>query len=102
MTDSEEPDRLASLTVATFADRVGEQFTLEDQPDSYPLVLTECERHGASLTREAFSLMFLGPVEPVLPQQIYPLRHEQLGVLELFLVPLGCDASGTRYEAVFN
>jgi hypothetical protein len=97
-----EPDRLASLTAETFAGRVGEQFTLEDQQSSYPLVLAECERHGASPTREAFSLTFVGPVEPVLPQQIYPLRHEQLGLLELFLVPLGCDAGGTRYEAVFN
>jgi hypothetical protein len=101
MTDT-EPDRLATLTAETFADRVGEPFTLEAQDASYDLVLAECRRGAASLTREAFSLTFLGPAEPLLAQQIYPLRHEQLGLLELFLVPVGCDASGARYEAVFN
>jgi hypothetical protein len=101
MTDT-EPDLLASLTAETFADHVGEPFTLEAQEKSYGLVLAECQRGAEGLTREAFSLMFMGPVEPLLPQQIYPLRHEQLGLLELFLVPVGSDASGTRYEAVFN
>lgn len=52
----------------------------------------------------AFSLLFQGPAEPVLPQQIYALEQAHLGTFELFLVPIGPDrASGRmRYEAIFN
>jgi hypothetical protein len=39
---------------------------------------------------------------PLLPQRIYRLEHAELDTLELFLVPIAQDASGTRYEAVFG
>jgi hypothetical protein len=52
--------------------------------------------------RAAFSALFRGPIRPVLPQRIYRLTNETLGTLELFLVPIGPDADGMRYEAVFN
>jgi hypothetical protein len=53
-------------------------------------------------TREPFSLVFAGPAAPVLPQSIYRLENDDLGALEIFLVPIGRDAGGTRYEAAFN
>jgi hypothetical protein len=37
-----------------------------------------------------------------MPQRIYRLQHEELGQLELFLVPIGPDADGMCYEAVFS
>ena len=37
-----------------------------------------------------------------MPQQIVPLEHAALGKLEIFLVPVGLDPEGYRYEAVFN
>ena len=37
-----------------------------------------------------------------LSQGIYPIAHPSLGAMELFLVPIQGDASGRRYEAVFN
>jgi hypothetical protein len=55
--------------------------------------------HGS---RTQFSLVFRGGPDPPLQQRIYCLEHEQLGALDLFLVPLGPDAAGQRYEAVFN
>ena len=54
------------------------------------------------LREHPFSLMLRGPRTPVLPQAIYPLRHPRLGLIELFLVPVGQDAQATRYQAVFN
>jgi len=54
------------------------------------------------LREHPFSLVLRGPVTPVLPQAIYPLRHPRLGLIELFLVPVGQDAQATRYEALFN
>ena len=93
---------LEGLTAASFASRVGEQFKLDEAHGSHELTLVECESLGQSLQREAFSLTFLGPADPVLAQQIYRMRNPELGALEIFLVPIGADASGTRYEAAFN
>lgn len=52
--------------------------------------------------RAPFSVVFSGPSEPVLPQGIHTVEHEQLGTLELFLVPIGPGEEGMRYEAVFG
>jgi hypothetical protein len=38
----------------------------------------------------------------VLPQRIYRLEHEQMGPLELFIVPVGPDGDGLGYEAIFT
>jgi hypothetical protein len=51
---------------------------------------------------EQFSLLFQGPQNPLLPQQMYHLRQAEIGEMDLFLVPVGQDAGGTYYEAVFN
>jgi hypothetical protein len=52
--------------------------------------------------RRAFSLIFRGPRQIVLPQRIYSLEHEVMGVFDLFLVPIGPDQAGMRYEAIFT
>jgi hypothetical protein len=93
---------LAGLTIDSFAAHVGERFALEHEDGSYGFTLAECESRGQGFRREAFALMFLGPAEPVLAQRIYRLRNPELGALEIFLVPVGSDASGTRYEATFT
>lgn len=69
------------------------------------LELTECEAlpsGGRTEGREPFSLLFRGPAEPVLPQRIYRLENDELGSLEIFLVPVASDAEATKYEAVFT
>jgi uncharacterized protein DUF6916 len=38
----------------------------------------------------------------LLPQGIYRLYHPARGALDLFMVPLGPDPHGMRYEIVFN
>lgn len=52
--------------------------------------------------RRSFSLIFRGPPEPQLAQATIPLRHATLGTMEIFVVPIGRDADGVRYEAVFG
>jgi hypothetical protein len=100
---------LDRLTVETFAPAVGSTFALHDG-DADPLALTLIEGGtsfpdappaDASGTRSPFSLRFLGPLDPILPQRIYRLEHDAVGPLEIFLVPVGRDASGTHYEAIF-
>jgi hypothetical protein len=68
------------------------------------LQLVECKRMKSypGEPREPFSLLFRGPAEPMLPQKSYALSNEHTGPIEIFLVPVGRDAAGLLYEAVFN
>ena len=45
-------------------------------------------------------LEFLGPADPLLPQSIYPF-HRGDDRCDIFVVPIGQDEQGTRYEAIF-
>lgn len=47
---------------------------------------------------EQFAMLFVGPVQPLLPQGTYRFRHDVLGERFLFMVPVGQDAQGTQYE----
>jgi hypothetical protein len=92
------------LTLATFAPLVGDVFQLTDGgSDSLALELTRAREIAATenAPREPFALDFSGPADPVLPQSIYKLEHPRLGALEIFIVPVGRDASATSYEAIF-
>ena len=52
--------------------------------------------------RNPFSIVFRGPKDRVLPQKIYQIEHKDTGTLDLFIVPIGPDEEGMRYEAVFT
>ena len=49
-----------------------------------------------------FALVFHGPADGALSQQTCRFRHAQRGEFELFIVPLGPDEQGMRYEAVIS
>ena len=64
--------------------------------------VTEADPTFAPEARPPFSLTFLGPVSPqYLVQHIYRLEHEQMGALDLFIVPLGPEKGRMQYEAIF-
>ena len=73
---------------------------------THDLLLIEAHALGAgsagSTGRAPFSLVFRAPRDVSLEQRIHRLEHGELGVLELFLVPIGPDAVGLRYEAIFG
>ncbi len=98
---------LESFTLETFAPHLDEPFRLHlDAGDPLDLRLVEATPLGGSTSpgggRAPFSLVFRGPHAPVLPQRIYRLEHEAIGTFEIFLVPIGPDQAGTRYEAIFT
>jgi hypothetical protein len=66
------------------------------------LELTEVTDQRITKRQEMFSLIFHGPKEPFLTQQTYPLENKNVGVSELFLVPIGETETGFKYEASFN
>lgn len=100
---------LESFTFDTFSPLRGDTFVMHvDSTNAVPLELTEVTSMGGSApaagpgTRQPFSLLFHGPLTPLAAQAIYRLEHPTLGEFELFLVPLGPDQHGMRYEAVFT
>lgn len=53
--------------------------------------------------RSPFSIIFRTSQQGAYYQQaIYTLVHPEKGELDIFLVPLGADEKGMRYQAVFN
>ena len=83
----------------TFAGRVGEQFRIEiDATTTIATTLASAD----SARGTGFSLVFTGPVEPLLPQRTYRMVHDELQSFDIFIVPIGRDDHGVRYEAVFN
>jgi len=95
------------LVFEDFAGRVGEVFVVgEPNFPAIPLTLAEAEllpaRMGPEGMRPPFSLVFLAKDPRVLPQRLYRLEHEEMGDVTIFLVPVGKDAEGVSYQAVFN
>lgn len=94
---------LSKLTLASFRPLVGSGFLLRRDDLELPLELVEAtDRTPSGVSGEQFSLVFAGPAEPALPQSMYPLEHDRLGRLEIFLVPVGMDGGNRNYEAFFN
>ncbi len=94
---------LNELTRDRFYECLNSQFRLLDIPsEGKALVLGQVSELHKSHKYEIFSLLFYGPVEYPLQQRIYRLQHDRLGILEIFLVPVGRDKEGYHYEAVFN
>jgi hypothetical protein len=101
---------LDRLTADSFEPAVGQTFVLDGgEAGALELELLESRLHDpdvpaedSSGARAPFSLLFRGPVEPVLPQRIYHVEHVSVGAIDIFIVPVGQDATGTTYEAVFG
>ena len=106
------------ITDEVFRPYVGAIFELSrDDGSKLPLLLAEIRmlpprngihhetlmKIGTTRDRKPFALTFVGPSEVILPQRIYPLTLPESGISEeIFLVPVGKDSDGVKYEAVFN
>ncbi len=97
----------AELTEKEFSKHVNTKFRAQlDGGVQAELELDEVKGYpghpGDQQGMERFSIYFKGPTTPHLPQQSYTLQHDQMGEFEIFLVPVGRNDQGSRYEAVFN
>lgn len=102
-------EKLNALTsAAQFAESVGTRFKASwGTEESTTLVLISATPFGKGVrkgaTREPFSLVFRADsTDFYLPQGIYQLGHERHDLLHVFLVPIGPDETGMRFEAIFN
>jgi hypothetical protein len=95
-----------TATYEHFQPLLGTGFALQvASGDTLATTLVEAQPLGMPPVggRQPFSLLFLGPPSPVLPQSIYGMVHESAAVpaMELFIVPVRASREGTYYEAVF-
>ena len=101
---------LDQITLGQFESLLNKQFAIHvDGDKTVDMVLIEARglpaqpgRDGQPPKRQPFALLFRGPRAFVLPQRIYEVEEASLGKLGIFLVPIGPDDSGQRYEAIFN
>lgn len=92
---------LAELKPEHFIDLIGSEFPIVDSELGF--VLRAVDRLKSPSPRGvAFSLSFEAPANSSGGQGIYHLRHPQLGVLEIFLVPVAPVEGRPQFEAVFN
>ena len=98
---------LQDFTIELFQPRVGETFRVVVN-ETWEMVTRLSEvsvwGHEEAKTRQRhpFSLIFHAPRDTVIPQAIYRIENANLEPFEAFLVPIGPDAGGMRYEAVFT
>lgn len=94
---------LAKLHIDDFRPHQDVEFEMQAADRVVALKLAKVEPVGNSgRPGGAFSLLFAAPKGAWLPQAIYPVRHPALGVMEIFLVPIGPLADGNGYQAVFT
>jgi hypothetical protein len=92
---------LERLTVDDFTGTEGQPYAAElEGHGTLTLELISTEPGGDP---RPFSLIFRGPLEPQLPQGIYPVTHPALDQkIPLFLVPIARGDDGLRYEVIFG
>jgi hypothetical protein len=96
------PD-LASLKIDDFAAHLGAAFEMQTADGVVPLTLVNVDPAGNSgRAGGAFSLIFVAPKGSAHPQAIYPVSHPALGIMEIFLVPVGPQSGGNGYQAIFT
>lgn len=92
----------ALFSLAAFSAQLGSRFTLADSP-ALAFELTAAKPLDAQAPHDSqFSLILQGPLQPALEQATYTFTHAQMNELTMFIVPVGRDATGMSYQAVFN
>lgn len=94
-------------TEEEFRQHLNTPFRLQvNAPKPIDLTLVGVESRPSETTEqqgmERFSVFFLGSPEFLLPQSTYRVAHPEMGEFDLFLVAIGKETEGYRYEAVYN
>jgi len=98
---------LETFTFETFKPHVGQPFrVIVDDTHEMITLLSEVSPWGheeaLSRPRIPFSLVFHARPDAVIQQQVYRIESQVLEPFDCFLVPIGPDAGGMRYEAIFT
>lgn len=95
---------LADAALETFAPLLHQAFTLRFDAAAVEARLVEARSNGRAPAghRQPFALVFATERGGPAAQGICAVEHPAVGVLELFVVPVGRNGAGYRYEACFG
>ena len=95
-----------AFTVERFLPHVGEVFQVVGEDQAVPVLLSEISQLSSEgdrrRRRTPFSLVFHAPAGTRLEQQIYRMEKPGMEPFECFLVPIGPDEHGMRFEAIYT
>ena len=105
------------LELKHFEDKIGQTITVtlsEELDVKAELKLTEATaskspfpddfdgEKPAGIREAPFSLIFVGPKEPILPPEILTMDVPEIGTIQISVSPIAQDDNGTTYQAVFS
>lgn len=93
------------LTLEHFTPHVNETYLARLNDSEVDFVLVEARSLSTrpqSGMRVPFSLLFRNAASVLFPQQTYLMRHDSIGEIGIFLVPVARERDGFLYQAVFN
>ena len=98
---------LADLSRDVFQEHLESTFEISFQNgETISLELIEARQSGQVAFhpdgRKPFALLFRAGLDRWPAQGVHRLHHPILGVLDIFLVPVGPDEKGMRIEAIFT
>ena len=89
------------LTFDDFAGQLGKAYDILIGGGRLKVVLDEAQPlPGSVRSGGGFRLVFRGPLQPVIPQGIYPVQRGST-THEIFMVPIAQVQTGIQYEAIF-
>ncbi|MBK7871863.1 MAG: hypothetical protein IPJ74_14870 [Saprospiraceae bacterium] len=97
---------LEKLTIEDFKPYLNQTFSIRFTPEVIlPATLTSVTAWGSENDkfRQPFTLEFhTEQKNEYYPQGTFTILHPAIGELPIFIVPIGPDADGMRYEVVFS
>jgi hypothetical protein len=95
------------FTMETFLPRVGEVFhVVVNEQEELLMLLTEVAAladEGSSVRRrQPFALIFHAAPGSYVPQDTYRVENDAMEPFDCFIVPLGPDKAGARFEAIYT
>jgi hypothetical protein len=95
---------IESITHESFESILGDNVAVRAEDIDFQAVVKSVNllRESPGQGRQPFSVVLQSQDTENHGQRTYRLSHPDLGDLELFLVPVGGDEEGIRYEIIFN
>src|SRR5262245_15182989 len=96
----------SALVRSTFAKHVGDVFQVYQGSAAAPALrladVRDLPAPASDQKERSFSLLFTGPIDPMIAQGMYRFEHHEIGAFSMFIVPMAPAAGARYYEAIFN
>ena len=97
---------LDQITIEDFKELLNQKIPIQFTPSitlDAELIEVNLVKNYSPLERSPFSFVLrTSQKTDYYPQGSYIIKHPTLGDMYLFLVPIGLDSEGTKYQAIFS